>query len=897
MKKSRGFFVMLLCLLSVCFLAAACSTVQMHIISFECNGGTPVSEMEWEEGTELELPIPERAGYDFIGWYYDAELKSKVDPQSPVVDGDVTLYAAWEKKPQTYLIQYDTMGGDPLESDVWTEGESFTVPQPNREGYRFLGWFFDSGCTLAADFTSFVPEADTTLYAAWEYIPKSFVIRLYTDETTYTTREYIEGSTVDISEWETPDPYLFEGDHCPFLYWIDETYTSVLTENFIMPSESMAFYAVYDMPQMYRWSYDPAENLYTSTGAGVRPVKNTDPFYYGEFAASFTVRAGTTGIGIVWNAAIGEVDYPYDYSQDCSYWYFHLNPSNGGFQLAKVDGAYTAVRTISLAAAPASWQEKWSEFDGKDEMLSFEMKVEFLPSGISLYIDGALLYAYTGEELNTMFGGLVGFRTNATGNTAKVTLCEPSETFERAYRVDYVTGLENVTVASRLAAVGAVFPLPDVSVNGYELTGWYLGEDTEEPVDANYIPQSDLTLYARWQTVEMRNGYKIYDDSYVYNTQGVAVIAAEHMGAQYGMWSADFTATSTSVGRIGLLVDAEIPERQDALIWTDEGVNGYLLYQNLGANKTSKANFTISKLTGGKYESISAYSSASAKAGYGVLQNYYERCRTFFEGESDVLTVRLGIAVTATRIAIFVDGVCLHAYANPGDHSGTQVGFFTEGNGMFSGWKFEQISESNGFLVMQDEDGEEIYVSAPVTPTASVAVTVPGISGRYGRFDAIMSASNIASARVGLLINAHIAESSDGSDVLYSNSENNAYYLHHNLSANANFTLASIVNGKYTTGGSVKNYNASTEGVLGEYFQRCAAFLNGESAAVTVTLSIEVTEETIRIYIDGECVIENSSYGGKFDEDESCVGIGFLAYGCGTSFRNIAFTPVQAAEL
>ena len=49
------------------------------------------------------------------------------------------------------------------------DGGNFTLQTPTRAGYVFAGWYADSGCTVAFDFTSAV-NADTTVYAGWTQI-------------------------------------------------------------------------------------------------------------------------------------------------------------------------------------------------------------------------------------------------------------------------------------------------------------------------------------------------------------------------------------------------------------------------------------------------------------------------------------------------------------------------------------------------------------------------------------------------------------------------------------------------------------------------------------------------------------------------------------------------------
>ncbi len=47
-----------------------------------------------------ELPVPERKGYDFLGWYSAAEEGTKVEAKTELLEaGDHTLYAQWKKRP------------------------------------------------------------------------------------------------------------------------------------------------------------------------------------------------------------------------------------------------------------------------------------------------------------------------------------------------------------------------------------------------------------------------------------------------------------------------------------------------------------------------------------------------------------------------------------------------------------------------------------------------------------------------------------------------------------------------------------------------------------------------------------------------------------------------------
>ncbi len=72
------------------------ATVEKVKITFELNGGQGISEMEVVKGRTVDLPLPSRCGYRFLGWYSgDGVFDGKFTHFLPVVK-DLTLYAKWE---------------------------------------------------------------------------------------------------------------------------------------------------------------------------------------------------------------------------------------------------------------------------------------------------------------------------------------------------------------------------------------------------------------------------------------------------------------------------------------------------------------------------------------------------------------------------------------------------------------------------------------------------------------------------------------------------------------------------------------------------------------------------------------------------------------------------------
>lgn len=73
------------------------STTDDHIIVFDTLGGLPIEDLSHiSNNTIIELPIPTRLGYVFIGWYDNASFSGNPLPMQWNVTRSMVLYAQWE---------------------------------------------------------------------------------------------------------------------------------------------------------------------------------------------------------------------------------------------------------------------------------------------------------------------------------------------------------------------------------------------------------------------------------------------------------------------------------------------------------------------------------------------------------------------------------------------------------------------------------------------------------------------------------------------------------------------------------------------------------------------------------------------------------------------------------
>lgn len=116
----------------------------------------------------VTLPAaPERAGYRFAGWYETEDYQGYPYDVGRMVGGDFKLYAKWIPLNQ-YYVYFETNQGTEVEGQMVEEGSKVQIPEePQREGYRFTGWYADPQLRIPFNFQEPV-HYNRVVYAGWE---------------------------------------------------------------------------------------------------------------------------------------------------------------------------------------------------------------------------------------------------------------------------------------------------------------------------------------------------------------------------------------------------------------------------------------------------------------------------------------------------------------------------------------------------------------------------------------------------------------------------------------------------------------------------------------------------------------------------------------------------------
>ena len=123
---------------------------QENTVTFDANGhGTaPAPQIVRTGSLAYEPEALTASEYVFCGWYKESNYETRWDFANTPVTGDMTLYAKWEQ--HVNAITYDLDGGtNSVDNPLYynTNGDTFTLSAPTKEGYRFTGWTGSNGET------------------------------------------------------------------------------------------------------------------------------------------------------------------------------------------------------------------------------------------------------------------------------------------------------------------------------------------------------------------------------------------------------------------------------------------------------------------------------------------------------------------------------------------------------------------------------------------------------------------------------------------------------------------------------------------------------------------------------------------------------------------------------
>lgn len=238
-------------------LLSSCNTVDdVHTISFY-DDATLIGEVQTAGRERISLPeAPEKDRYEFMGWYLDRgvwteRLTSETFLEEPLLQ-DISSYAYYRESavpaPTEHAIRF-FVDGELYDTILTAGNETLVLPEdPQKEDFRFVGWFFDEGTYLLPfDETTYASTAlseDVSVYASFTAIedgPKEYRVTFETDggsDVAPVVASVIETEPVTTKEghtfrgWYTEDellhkvtfPYAVTKDQTLYAGWEKNTY-------------------------------------------------------------------------------------------------------------------------------------------------------------------------------------------------------------------------------------------------------------------------------------------------------------------------------------------------------------------------------------------------------------------------------------------------------------------------------------------------------------------------------------------------------------------------------------------------------------------------------------------------------------------------------------------------
>ncbi len=136
-------------------------------VTLDPNGGSCVETNAYvsADGTAASLPTPTLEGHAFLGWYTAKSGGTKISGSYKFTE-NCTIYAQWKALPS---IALDPNGGSCETKKVYVsaDGSVGTLPTPERDGFRFLGWY-DAPTGGSKITSSTIITKDIVVYAQWK---------------------------------------------------------------------------------------------------------------------------------------------------------------------------------------------------------------------------------------------------------------------------------------------------------------------------------------------------------------------------------------------------------------------------------------------------------------------------------------------------------------------------------------------------------------------------------------------------------------------------------------------------------------------------------------------------------------------------------------------------------
>ena len=432
---------------------------KLFTVTFNTNGGNSVENITAKYEKEVTLPTTSKTGYTFKGW-----LNQELEVTSPYkVEDNVTLSAKWNVI--TYNITYSLNGGN-LEEGITNpknytiETASFTLNNPQKDGYTFTGWTGSNGTTPNTTVTiSKGTTGDKEFIANWK--ANEYIVTFNPDEGTVNPSSKTVTYNENYGQLPTPikTGYKFNG----WYTGLNGTGTKITEQSVVTITANQTLYA--------SWSVNSYTITYNANGGSGAPGSQTKKYNESlTLSATKPTRTGYTFKGWGLNGSATEVKY---------------NP-------ADTIGANTISNDLVLYAIweinkyTITYNANGGNSTPEPTTANYNETIQ-MPSASRKYTVTFNTNGGTALDSQTSTYQFTGWYTDATNGTKKEYKTMP------AY---------NETLYAHWDDTKSSITIGTTTKEGYTFAGWYIDEDLKTQLTTNengtYLPTKDITIYAKW---------------------------------------------------------------------------------------------------------------------------------------------------------------------------------------------------------------------------------------------------------------------------------------------------------------------------------------------------------------------------------------------------------------
>jgi uncharacterized repeat protein (TIGR02543 family) len=413
------------------------------------------------------IPIPERPGYRFDGWF--ARYADKPVTAETVVNttADFTLYGKWTGN--NYQVYLDANGGSVVQNNYTvTNGNSYNtiLANPYRQGFTFGGWYSErSGGMLINSGTYVNLTSDTTLYAHWL-------------EETYRIYFYPNGGSL---------PYLNTTVNKDELF-----------SDFPTPTRTG-----YSFDGWYN-NYNLATPIYYTTGQSNLYAKWTPNSYAVHFEANGG-KVSTTVKNVNYDSTYGELPTPTRKGHLFLGWY---TQKVGGYKVAPAT-TMNETKNITLyaqwsgAAVTISYDSNGGSAINSTKTVYYGQAYGGFPTPTRIG------YSFEGWASEISEGTLINATSIVENEDAHTLYAQwlpitPTVTLHPVGGTVLENGIK-VNISSVIKTYGETYGLlPVPTKTGYIFDGWFTSTTGNDKITEQTIvtATSTITLYAHWKAVE-----------------------------------------------------------------------------------------------------------------------------------------------------------------------------------------------------------------------------------------------------------------------------------------------------------------------------------------------------------------------------------------------------------